>query len=104
MHVPELNRLGANIRQNDNHVTLTGTNGLSGADVMASDLRAGASLVLAGLAAKGRTVIHRVYHIDRGYEKLEEKFASLGATIWRDDQGDDTGIETEATRIPDRQA
>ena len=104
MHVPELNRLGANIRQNDNHATLTGTNNLSGADVMASDLRAGASLVLAGLAAKGRTVIHRVYHIDRGYERIEEKLASLGATIWRDDQGDDPEGETEATRIADHQA
>lgn len=106
MHVPELNRLGANIRQNDNHATLTGINDLSGADVMASDLRAGASLIIAGLAAKGRTVIHRVYHIDRGYEKIEEKLACLGATIWREDRGGDPDrdSETEATRIPDRQA
>ncbi len=104
MHVPELNRLGANIRQNDNHVTLTGTKGLSGADVMASDLRAGASLVLAGLAARGRTVIHRVYHIDRGYEQMEAKLASLGAKIWREDQGEEPAPEAETIRIPAHQA
>ena len=100
MHVPELNRLGANIRQNDNHVTLSGPSNLSGADVMASDLRAGASLLLAGLAAKDRTVIHRVYHIDRGYEQIEEKLAGVGAIIWRDDKGEEPPPETKATRIP----
>ena len=100
MHVPELNRLGANIRQNDNHVTISGPSALSGADVMASDLRAGASLLLAGLAAKGRTVIHRVYHIDRGYEQIEEKLAGVGAIIWRDDKGEEPPPETKATRIP----
>ena len=100
MHVPELNRLGANIRQNDNHATLSGPSNLSGADVMASDLRAGASLILAGLAAKDRTVIHRVYHIDRGYERIEEKLAGLGASIWRDDKGEEPPPETKATRIP----
>lgn len=84
MHVPELNRMGANIRLIDNtHVLITGVPTLSGATVMASDLRGGAALVVAALAAKGYSVIQRVYHIDRGYYHLEEKLKALGAMIER---------------------
>jgi UDP-N-acetylglucosamine 1-carboxyvinyltransferase len=86
MHVPELQRMGADIQIKDNTCTLQGVSGLSGADVMVSDLRAGAALVLAGLAAKGKTVIHRVYHLDRGYENLEGKLAALGASISRSNE------------------
>src|SRR5471030_1345314 len=82
MHVPELQRMGANIQTNGNTATIQGVSGLSGANVMVSDLRAGAALVLAGLAAKGQTVIHRIYHLDRGYENLETKLSALGAHIF----------------------
>lgn len=83
MHVQELQRMGANIALKGNTAICTGTNKLHGAPVMATDLRASASLVLAGLAAKGETRIDRIYHIDRGYECIEEKFAQLGAQIHR---------------------
>ena len=83
MHVPELHRMGADIQIKGNTCTVQGVSGLSGAEVMVSDLRAGAALVLAGLAAKGKTVIHRVYHLDRGYENLEGKLSALGACINR---------------------
>ncbi|MCE1187933.1 MAG: UDP-N-acetylglucosamine 1-carboxyvinyltransferase [Ignavibacteria bacterium] len=82
-HVPELNRLGANIIVHDNSATVRGVSKLTGAKVMSTDLRASASLVLAGLAAEGITEVLRVYHLDRGYEKLESKLASLGAGITR---------------------
>jgi UDP-N-acetylglucosamine 1-carboxyvinyltransferase len=84
-HVPELNRLGAKIVVKNNSAFIQGVSGLNGAPVMSTDLRASASLVLAALAAKGRTDLHRVYHIDRGYEKIEEKFRLLGADILRSD-------------------
>ncbi|GAB4374110.1 MAG: UDP-N-acetylglucosamine 1-carboxyvinyltransferase [Calditrichia bacterium] len=84
-HVPELNRLGANIVVKNNSAFIKGVKQLKGAPVMSTDLRASASLVLAGLAAKGQSEIHRVYHIDRGYEKIEEKLQKLGADIIRTD-------------------
>jgi UDP-N-acetylglucosamine 1-carboxyvinyltransferase len=83
MHVQELQRMGANIALKGNSAICTGIEKLHGAPVMATDLRASASLVLAGLAAKGETVIDRIYHIDRGYECIEEKLAQLGAQIHR---------------------
>ena len=84
MHVAELNRMGARIMREGPHAIVQGVRGLSGAPVMASDLRASAALVLAGLAAKGRTEVSRIYHLDRGYENLELKLQKLGARIWRE--------------------
>jgi len=83
MHVQELVRLGADIAIDGKTALVKGVAGLSGAPVMASDLRASAALVLAGLHARGRTEVLRVYHLDRGYERLEEKLVPLGARIWR---------------------
>ena len=83
LHVCELQRLGANLKIDGRTVYVTGVEKLSGAPVMVSDLRAGAALVLAGLCAIGKTEISRIYHLDRGYEKLENKFSSLGANIQR---------------------
>ena len=85
MHVHELQRMGAQIRVNGNTAIVKGIPHLNGAPVMATDLRASASLVLAGLAAEGETIIDRIYHVDRGYERIEEKLASLGADIKRCD-------------------
>ena len=82
-HAPELQRMGADLSVLGNTVISRGVEDLAGAPVMATDLRASASLVLAGLAAAGRTVIERIYHIDRGYERIEEKFSQLGAQIRR---------------------
>ena len=83
-HVPELNRLGANISTENNSAFVKGVKELKGAQVMSTDIRASASLVIAGLIAKGKTEISRVYHIDRGYERIEEKFHSLGGSIYRE--------------------
>jgi UDP-N-acetylglucosamine 1-carboxyvinyltransferase len=83
MHVQELRRLGAHIDVDGNQALVTGVEHLDGAAVMATDLRASASLVLAGLAARGETIIDRVYHLDRGYESIEEKLSKLGARIRR---------------------
>jgi len=83
MQAMELKRMGAHITINASTAVIEGTDHLSGAEVMASDLRASAALVLAGLAAKGKTTVSRIYHLDRGYEKLEEKLASVGAEIGR---------------------
>ena len=83
MHVPELSRMGADLKLEGNTVVCKGVKSLSGANLMATDLRASASLVLAGLAANGTTTIERVYHLDRGYEMIEEKFKMLGADIER---------------------
>jgi UDP-N-acetylglucosamine 1-carboxyvinyltransferase len=83
MHVPELNRMGARINVHGASAIVRGVASLSGAPVMATDLRASVSLVLAGLAAKGETVVNRVYHLDRGYEAVEEKLAACGADIER---------------------
>ncbi len=84
MHVAELKRMGANIRIEGNNALVRGGGTLSGAQVMASDLRASAALILAGLVAEGQTSISRIYHLDRGYEKLEDKLAALGAEIRRE--------------------
>ncbi len=83
LHVPELHRMGASIEIDGPHAVVKGVPLLTGAPVMASDLRASAGLVLAGLAAEGETTVSRVYHLDRGYERLEEKFQALGAKIER---------------------
>jgi hypothetical protein len=83
MHVPELARMGARINVHGASAIVRGVQKLSGAPVMATDLRASVSLVLAGLAAQGETVVNRVYHLDRGYERLEEKLAAVGADIER---------------------
>jgi UDP-N-acetylglucosamine 1-carboxyvinyltransferase len=83
MHVLELGRMGADIRVDGHTAVVKGVSGLSGAPVMATDLRASASLVVAGLRAEGTTVVQRVYHLDRGYERLEDKLAALGADIRR---------------------
>ncbi len=83
MHVPELQRLGANITVDGHTAVVTGVPELSGANVMATDLRASASLVIAGLVAKGETIVDRIYHLDRGYDHMEVKLASLGAQIER---------------------
>ncbi|HAF87856.1 MAG TPA: UDP-N-acetylglucosamine 1-carboxyvinyltransferase, partial [Legionellales bacterium] len=83
MHVQELQRMGAKIKLNNNTAMITGVKHLTGAPVMATDLRASASLILAGLAATGETVVERIYHVDRGYERIEEKFSALGADIKR---------------------
>ena len=83
MHMLEMRRLGAEIRLEGNTAIIKGVEGLTAAPVMATDLRASASLVLAGLVAEGRTEIERIYHIDRGYEAIEEKFQQLGARIRR---------------------
>jgi len=83
IHVSELRRMGGNIRIQGNTAIIQGTEMLSGAQVMATDLRASASLILAGLAAEGVTEVSRVYHLDRGYEGLDRKLASLGADVKR---------------------
>lgn len=83
MHISELNRLGANIKVKDNIAYVKGVEKLIGAPVMATDLRASAALILAGLAAEGETEISRIYHLDRGYEKIEQKLSKLGADIKR---------------------
>lgn len=84
MHIAELNRMGANIRREGGSAIIQGVKELYGAPVMASDLRASAALVIAGLAAKGKTEIHRIYHLERGYEDLEAKLTGLGAKLWRE--------------------
>jgi len=84
MHVSELNRMGAHIQREGPHAIVEGIKGLSGAPVMASDLRASACLVLAGLAARGKTSISRIYHLERGYENMEQKLIKLGAKVWRE--------------------
>lgn len=83
MHVQELQRMGAQIRLNGNTAMITGVERLTGAPVMATDLRASASLILAGLAAEGETTVERIYHVDRGYECIEDKLSKLGAEIKR---------------------
>jgi len=83
MHVSELNRMGAHIDVDGRSATVRGPARLQGASVMATDLRASASLVIAGLCAEGETRVLRVYHIDRGYERIERKLAALGAQITR---------------------
>jgi UDP-N-acetylglucosamine 1-carboxyvinyltransferase len=86
LHAGELRRMGADIKLIGNSAVVRGVKNLSGAPTMASDLRASASLVLAGLAAIGKTEISRVYHLDRGYDKLDSKLETLGARIWRENE------------------
>jgi len=86
IHIAELNRMGANVRREGNTAIIEGTRQLFGAPVMASDLRASAALVIAGLAAQGITEIHRVYHLDRGYEQIDKKLVAMGAKIKRVDE------------------
>tara|TARA_A100001011_G_scaffold65288_1_gene66252 strand:- start:5692 stop:6948 length:1257 start_codon:yes stop_codon:yes gene_type:complete len=83
-HIPELNRFGANIRVDNNTAFVRGVEELVGAPVMSTDIRASAALIIAGLFAKGKTTVSRIYHIDRGYEKIEDKFRLLGANIFRE--------------------
>ncbi len=89
MQVPELRRMGADIQQENSRAIIKGVEYLTGAEVQASDLRAGAAMVVAALAARGRSAIGAIHHIDRGYEKLEEKFKGLGASIRRIQTDDD---------------
>jgi UDP-N-acetylglucosamine 1-carboxyvinyltransferase len=83
MHVQEMQRMGADIQLESNTAICKGIEQMTGAPVMATDLRASASLVIAALVAKGETLVDRIYHIDRGYDHIEEKLAQLGATIRR---------------------
>ena len=83
MHAPELVRMGAQIEVHGGHATVTGVEKLKGAPVMATDLRASVSLILAGMAAEGETLVSRVYHLDRGYEHVVRKFSGVGAKIER---------------------
>ena len=100
-HVAELNRLGAGIHQDNDHAIISGPKELSGCECMASDLRSGASLILAGLVAKGTTTVGRIYHVDRGYEAIEKKLALLGAHIRREKIEEKTEeAALESTRIP----
>jgi len=99
MQVPELRRMGADIHQERNHALVRGVKNLTGASVKASDLRAGASLIVAGLMAEGETIIESLHHIDRGYELFETKFANLGANIVRyNDENDDINRLVEMKR------
>jgi len=84
IHIAELNRMGANIRREGINAIVEGVRELRGAPVMASDLRASAALLIAGLAAKGKTEIYRIYHLERGYEDIDGKLAQLGAKVWRE--------------------
>ena len=83
MHVPELRRMGAQIHINGNKAKIFGKNKLNGAELMATDLRASVCLVLAGLVANNKTIVNRIYHLDRGYEKIEDKLLKCGARIKR---------------------
>ena len=83
MHVPELARLGADIQVQGGEARVRGVEALNGAQVMATDLRASVSLVIAGLAAQGETMVNRVYHLDRGFERLEAKLGACGAQVRR---------------------
>ena len=87
MHVPELARMGADIQVKGRTAVVRGVKELTGAPVMATDLRASMSLIIAGLAAGGETNVQRVYHLDRGYERLEEKLSAVGADIERVSDG-----------------
>jgi len=101
MHVAELSRMGARLHRQGATVVVSGVRRLVGAPVMASDLRASAGLILAGLAAEGRTTINRVYHIDRGYERLEDRLGSLGAHITRMDASEiDAAGTTPEVQVP----
>jgi len=95
MQVPDLRRMGADIHQDRNHAIIKGVKNLTGATVAASDLRAGAALVIAGLMANGETIVEKLYHVDRGYEDFETKLKNLGAKILR--FNDDETIDNRVT-------
>ena len=84
MHVAEFSRMGAQVRKQGPSAIVSGVERLTGAEVMASDIRGGASLIVAALAARGESTIHRIYHVDRGYERIEDKLAALGARVRRE--------------------
>ena len=90
MQVPDLRRMGADIHQDRNHAIIKGVKNLTGATVVASDLRAGAALVIAGLMANGETIVEKLHHVDRGYEAFEHKLSNLGAKIKRFDDTENT--------------
>ena len=92
MQVPDLRRMGADIHQDRNHAIVKGVKHLTGATVAASDLRAGAALVIAGLMAQGETIVEKLHHIDRGYEEFEYKIRNLGGKIYRYDDSE-AGID-----------
>ena len=83
MHVAELNRMGARIKISGNRATIEGSTKFAAAELMATDLRASVSLILAALTAKGKSIINRIYHLDRGYEQIEKKLKKVGAKIRR---------------------
>ncbi len=83
MHVSELRRMGADLKQKGSKIIINGVKDIYGAEVMATDLRASSSLIIAGLMASGKTIVNRVYHLDRGYENLEEKLRNCGVKIRR---------------------
>ena len=100
MHVAELQRMGANIRVDGRTAIVTGHASLSGTEVMATDLRASASLLLAALAARGETVVDRIYHLDRGYYRIDEKLRGLGADIERIGLGGRRATDAVTTAEP----
>lgn len=99
MQVPDLRRMGADIHQDRNHAIIKGVKKLEGANVVASDLRAGAALVIAGLIANGETIVEKLHHIDRGYEEFECKLQNLGAKIIRFSEDDTNSIQSNITSI-----
>jgi hypothetical protein len=99
LHIAELNRFGACIERRDKIAVVVGAHRLTGAEVAATDLRASAALVIAGLTATGETVVHGLHHLDRGYEQLEAKLASLGAQIVRESERSDRSTE-EFSAVP----
>ncbi len=103
MQVPELRKMGADIHQERNHALVKGVKSLTGANLKASDLRAGASLVVAALMAEGESIIDNIYHIDRGYELIEEKFKAIGADILRINQNDDVTNNSKGRIISEPQ-
>jgi UDP-N-acetylglucosamine 1-carboxyvinyltransferase len=98
MQVSDLRRMGADIHQDRNHAIVKGVKNLTGANVVASDLRAGAALVIAGLMAEGETIVEKLHHIDRGYETFEKKLSSLGAKIIRFND-EDMSLNTSAMGV-----
>lgn len=99
MQVPDLRRMGADIHQDRNHAIIKGVKKLEGANVVASDLRAGAALVIAGLIANGETIVEKLHHIDRGYEEFEHKLQNLGAKIIRFSEDETSAMQTNITSI-----
>ena len=93
MQVPDLRRMGADIHQDRNHAIVKGVKQLTGATVAASDLRAGAALVIAGLMANGETIVEKLHHIDRGYEEFEYKLQKLGGKIYRFNDENENQVE-----------